>query len=61
MLVCCWLANSAALRAICLRSHTSVDRSGPKTLGHVTSALHLGEPQLELIRADAAALVEEFK
>ena len=44
----------------CVRSHTSVDRSTPKTLEHVATALQLGEPQLALIREDAAALIEQF-
>ena len=42
----------------CVRSHTGVDHSSPKTLEHAAEALRLGEPQLELLRADAAETVE---
>ena len=55
------VSQMTELEKDCVRSHTNVDRSGPKTLEHVATALQLGEPQLELIRTDAAALVEEFK
>jgi len=49
----------SALEADCVRSHTAVDRSSPKTLEHAYAALQLNEQQLELIRSDAEALTRQ--
>ncbi len=44
----------------CVRSHTGVDRSSPKTIEHSREALQLSESQIELIRADAEELARNF-
>ncbi len=44
----------------CVRSHTSVDRSTPKTIEHAVGGLGLDDNQLELIRADAAKIAAEL-
>jgi HD-like signal output (HDOD) protein len=44
----------------CVRSHTNVDRSSPKTLEHSREALQLTDAQMELIRQDAAELTSKF-
>jgi HD-like signal output (HDOD) protein len=50
-----------SLEKDCVRSHTSADRSSPKTLEHAREALNLGDQQMELIHADANKLVSEFE
>lgn len=54
-------SQMTALEQDCVRSHTSVDRSSPKTLEHAAAALHLNESQLEQIRTDARAFAEQFR
>ncbi len=49
-----------SLEQDCVRSHTGVDRSPPKTLEHARNALQLTDQQMDLIRADAAALNAEI-
>lgn len=44
----------------CVRSHTSVDRSTPKTLEHAKRALGIDDQQMELIRSDAIDVIEKF-
>jgi HD-like signal output (HDOD) protein len=44
----------------CVRSHTQVDRSPPRTLEHAREALQLNEAQMDLIRSDAAQIVEQL-
>ena len=48
-----------ALEKDCVRSHTGVDRSPPKTLEHARNALQLTDQQMDLIRADAVVLKAE--
>lgn len=42
----------------CVRSHTSVDRSSPKTLEHAANALNLDAAQRQQIHGDAQATIE---
>jgi len=51
------VAAMSALEKDCVRSHTGVDRSSPKTLEHAREALRLGDSQLELIRGEAEQLI----
>ena len=44
----------------CVRSHTTVDRSTPKTLEHSRKALGLGDEQMALVMVDARELCEKF-
>ncbi len=44
----------------CVRSHSQVDRSPARTLEHAREALQLNDAQMELIRGDAASLVEQL-
>ncbi|MDP6980289.1 MAG: HDOD domain-containing protein [Myxococcota bacterium] len=44
----------------CVRSHTSVDRSTPKTIEHAMTGLGLSNAQGDLIRADAEAIAQEL-
>ncbi len=53
-------SEMTALEQDCVRSHTNVDRSSPKTLQHAMTALQLNESQLDLIRADASVLIAEL-
>ena len=48
------------LEALCLQSHTASDRSSPATVERAIAALDLGEPQLELIRQQAAELAQRM-
>jgi len=50
----------SALEKDCVRSHTGVDRSSPKTLEHAAEALRLGEAQLALVRDDARDLIAKL-
>jgi HD-like signal output (HDOD) protein len=54
------IQGASSLEAACLQSHTSVDRSTPKTLEVARAALGLTDPQLELIRAEAGRLRERL-
>lgn len=44
--------------ADCVRSHTSVDRTGEKTLEHAREALRLDDKMLQLIREEGAKAIE---
>ncbi len=44
----------------CVRSHTSVDRSSPRTLEHARKVLELDDEAIELLVADSRELVEKF-
>ncbi|MCH7600675.1 MAG: HDOD domain-containing protein [Myxococcales bacterium] len=44
----------------CVRSHTSVDRSTPKTLEHAKTALQLTDAEMDLIQSDAEEVVQNF-
>ena len=50
----------SALERDCVRSHTSVDRSSPKTLEHAREALSLNDAQMQLIHDDADELKRRF-
>ncbi len=54
------LQTMSELEKDCVRSHTAVDRSGPKTLEHAITALRLGEPQLQLVREEARERIEQL-
>jgi len=47
------MAEMSEMEADCVRSHTTVDRTGAKTLSHAREALSLDEKTLGLIRAEA--------
>jgi HD-like signal output (HDOD) protein len=51
------LTEMSELEKDCVRSHTSVDRSTPKTLEHAMTALQLTDVQLDLIREDGRQLL----
>jgi HD-like signal output (HDOD) protein len=55
------IEGTSEVEAACLQSHTSIDRSGPKTLECAAKALDLNETTLDLIRADATALLETIR
>lgn len=44
----------------CVRSHTSADRSTPKTRDHAMEGLQLNDAQWQLIRTDAEEVAREF-
>ena len=43
-----------------IRSHTTVDRSTPKTLEHARTALQITDQQMDLIRSDAEEVVQNL-
>jgi HD-like signal output (HDOD) protein len=43
-----------------IRSHTTVDRSTPKTLEHAKKALQITDRQMDLIRSDAEEIVQNL-
>ncbi|MCP5045247.1 MAG: hypothetical protein GY944_29825, partial [bacterium] len=51
----------SSLEKDCVRSHTNVDRSTPKTLEHALGGLQLTDAQMDLIRSDAAELARDFQ
>jgi len=51
------LEELTELERDCIRSHTTVDRSTPKTLEHARNALQITEQQMDLIRSDAEEVV----
>jgi HD-like signal output (HDOD) protein len=55
------LETMTVLERDCVSSHTSVDRSTPKTLEHAQTALQLGEEQMSLIAADATSVLGEMR
>ena len=44
----------------CVRSHTSVDRSSPRTLEHARKVLALDDAAMETLTADAQEIVDKF-
>ena len=49
--------SMSQLELDCVRSHTSVDRTGAKTIEHARKALGLTDPQMDLFRAEGAKVL----
>ena len=54
------LEEMTEAEADCVRAHTSVDRTGQKTLVHAREALSLDEKSLGVIQKEAREVVEKF-
>jgi HD-like signal output (HDOD) protein len=54
------MSDMSEMERDCVSSHSQSDRSGPKTLEHARAALQLSDQQMDLIRDEAVAVLENL-